>query len=67
MALAIAPAFVTSASAKITEETHNKPNQGNPQGNGNGLTTAGVNPSGSAHHQDRTNKIRNFDKHRHKN
>ena len=48
LALAIAPAFVTSASAAITSETNNKPNQGNPQGSGNGLTTTNVNPSGSA-------------------
>ena len=47
--LAVAPALVhTDAHAKITPETHNKPNQGNPQGNGNGLITENVNPAGSA-------------------
>ena len=48
LALAITLAFVTSASAKITSDTHNKPNQGNPQGSGNGLITENVNPQGKA-------------------
>ena len=36
------------AYAKITSETHNKADQGNPQGSGNGLTTENVNPQDKA-------------------
>jgi hypothetical protein len=49
-AVGLAATVVTSnmAYAKITSETHNKPDKGNPQGNGNGLTTENVNPTGKA-------------------
>ena len=38
------------AYAKITSDTHNKPNRGDPQGDGNGLVTENVNPQGKAPH-----------------